>query len=576
MKLGLCVAKNFASYTSLEFNFQDQGLSLVSGPTGAGKSTLVDMACWALFGVTAKDGNVDEVRSWTAQNESTSVTQEVHLEKETIYVTRVRGRTSENDLFWTRQESPDTKIRGKDLHDTQKLLNETLGFDEEIFLTAAYFHEFSETGKFFSASAKARRSLFERVVSLATPIRITEGASSKLKLAFNAHKVLRKEESEQTARLAECSRHTSSLAASSKAWARSQTITCERLAEKSANFEEDRQRAIEHSKAEIEAWEETHRERLKALQAERDDYNASIQLGDWDASIHAARQEYLKLNDSVCDKCGSFVTSKQRSASEQNIHKYMKIQSNNYFCFKSIERVNDQIQLNLAEINPHKGRVTALLQRENTYGYQLELERRKTNPHGEQLEAAKAEGLALKSQLLVSQQHIQEAERTITALDMIKDLADQMRGLLLTQAVKAIQDSTNNYLEKYFDAEIRVDFKIEGADNLNVSITKNGYDCVFTQLSKGQRQLLKLCFAISVMTAASNKCGIHFDSLFFDEALDGPDTVLKVKAFSLFEDLSKSHGSIFIVEHSSEFKQLFDKRYEVTLVEDKSHIEEAT
>ena len=45
---------NFGSYEKLEFDFTDLGLSLVSGPTGSGKSTLQDGPYWVMFGELLK------------------------------------------------------------------------------------------------------------------------------------------------------------------------------------------------------------------------------------------------------------------------------------------------------------------------------------------------------------------------------------------------------------------------------------------------------------------------------------------------------------------------------------------
>jgi len=59
VKILSCVLENFASYERLEFDFSPQGLTLIEGPTGSGKSTLCDAIPWILFGRTAKDGALD-------------------------------------------------------------------------------------------------------------------------------------------------------------------------------------------------------------------------------------------------------------------------------------------------------------------------------------------------------------------------------------------------------------------------------------------------------------------------------------------------------------------------------------
>jgi DNA repair exonuclease SbcCD ATPase subunit len=76
------------------------------------------------------------------------------------------------------------------------------------------------------------------------------------------------------------------------------------------------------------------------------------------------------------------------------------------------------------------------------------------------------------------------------------------------------------------------------------------------------------------MTAAANKVGIHFNLLMLDEALDGLDSDLKVKAFNLLSELEKDHASILVIDHAQELKSLFNRRFDVFLEQDRSFIRE--
>ena len=49
MILKKMVLDNFGSYEHLEFNFNESGLTLIQGPTGAGKSTLFDGPAWVCY-----------------------------------------------------------------------------------------------------------------------------------------------------------------------------------------------------------------------------------------------------------------------------------------------------------------------------------------------------------------------------------------------------------------------------------------------------------------------------------------------------------------------------------------------
>ncbi len=177
-------------------------------------------------------------------------------------------------------------------------------------------------------------------------------------------------------------------------------------------------------------------------------------------------------------------------------------------------------------------------------------------------------------QLKTLQTQVDELKHKFDALTQLSKITDNLREELRKNTIKMIESETNRYLETYFDAELRVVFSADGADKLDVLIWKSGHECSYKQLSKGQRGLLKLAFSVSCMKAVSNKLGLSFNALFFDESLDGLDTELKLKAFNLFDELSKSHDTVLIIDHSEQIKNLFSRIYCVNINSDISTIQE--
>ena len=87
--------------------------------------------------------------------------------------------------------------------------------------------------------------------------------------------------------------------------------------------------------------------------------------------------------------------------------------------------------------------------------------------------------------------------------------------------------------------------------------------------------MLKLCFSVSVMEAAANRAGEHFNVLCFDEVLDGLSSELKLKALGIFQELEMCHESILVTDHAPELFSHFSRRFNVTLHNDCSIVEEA-
>lgn len=508
MKVTSIKATNFASYKEIVFEPQDNGLCLISGPTGSGKSTLCDLAPWCLFGRTAKDGAVDEIRSWNT-DEPTVGTIVIEINGHMLTVTRSR---TPNDLYYTPSipgAGPET--RGKDLNDTQKLINNLLGFNVDTYLNGAYYHEFCQSAQFFITSAKNRRAITEQLVDLSLATDLNHKAKINIK-------DLKAAISETTTQLnsAKTNVHTLSTTVNN----------AKRLAFK---WELDIAARAEDLYAREAVFEQERKIRLSEL----------VLLSDELEYDNNQAQESVKTG--ICPTCGNQYTKTHAPHKKPNPY------------IKMIDKL-------LAEVNTYGGQARALAKDKNPH----------TSDDSDKIALSEAQ-----DKLTLYTETLRELTKEMSDLELLGDVLNDFRGVLVKNAVIALETETNSLLTTHFDAEIRVDFSVADADKLDVTIHKDGNECTYTQLSKGQRQLLKLCFSISVMKAVSNQQGVHFDQIFFDEALSGLDERFKNKAFNMFESLALSHSSVMIIDHSLEFKSLFNSRIEVSLNGGNSTIEES-
>ena len=465
MRVISCELRNFASYAQLDFDFTNQGLTLIQGPTGAGKSTLCDAIPWILFGHTAKGGKVDEICSWNSKGPTTGT---IRLDSG---VTIARSR-SPSDLICI--DNDGIRHRGRDLADTQKIINSLLGFDCEQYLSGAYFHEFSQPAQFFTTTAKNRRQICEQLVDLSMAKKLQINASDKRKLLDKAR------------------------------------------AERQSDI-----RVLEASLASLRRVQE-----LESTKSQR-------WIAEHDKTIAYVTSTYDKFENSrkrtisnVCRECGTVLAHPHDVIDES--------------------------------INPHLGRLEALLKEENPHSSAVRDYSGEIDLGAKNIEANKA----------LRDKYSQE----IADLEILLSAVETFRSALIDNTVCFIECEANRLLTNYFDAEIRISLEPEAADRLNVVITKDGNAASFTQLSKGQRQLLKLCFGVAVMSSVENHLGVHFDQIFFDEALDGFDEVFKTKAYRLLESLAVVHESVFVVEHSEGLKSMFPNAWSVSLVNGHSEI----
>lgn len=472
MRIKSCHVVNFASYKELDYYFDSQGLVLIQGPTGSGKSTLCDVIPWVLFGTTAKGGSVTDVLSWPGDDITVGT---VHLDN--VTVTRTRGpKPKDNDLFYFEYNDLEhgQEIRGKDLNDTQKLINSLLGIDASLYLAGAYFHEFSETAQFFTTTAKNRRAICEQLVDLSLATKLQPKLRDELNVL--GKKLVESNNSINT--------YTSNI------------DMLKRL------------EVTENNKA--KNWEVEHDKTKKYVM---DCYNL----------FEVNRKKVIHKK---CNSCGTVLES-PREVVDTSANPYM-------------ERLAELE----VETNPHDSGVK---------DYTLEIAS-KINARNEE------------------QTNYNSIAEAMSDIETLQELVTQYRSISIENTILTLETNTNRYLERFFDSECKVTFTVESNDKLDVVIHKDGNECSYSQLSKGQRQLLKLCLGTSVMSCVQNHHGVKFNQVFFDEALDGLDESMKSKAYSLLETLSQDYDSVFVVEHSEGLKSMFSNKLTVELVNGKSQI----
>lgn len=551
---------NFASYQDQNIDFTPAGLSLIHGATGSGKSTIQDIVCWAFFGRTAKGGSVDEVRSWNAQ-EKTSIALDIEINNEVLTIFRSRGKSKDNDLFYIEN---DNIVRGKDLVDTQKLLEAKLGFNFDLYVSSAYFHEFSPINNFFTANAKIRREVFENIADLSLPLLIYEKTAVRRKELKTKKTEIEASENKLAGKLEQLILSSTQAKRQSEAFDKAHKQALLELQEKVKTFDLDKETLILSIEEKIEKFNVKLDTEVDQISEEIQKLKNIIKPDDlFDVQVK------LQEKAATCDKCGS--------PNKFTLKTIDKIKNERFENSRNIDRLKQlckRLEAVSKEKNPYLEQLDQAKRVENTYDLQLAAKRRDINPFKEQVKELESHIANAEGTFVELVKHKDEVLRELNAVSFLYDLCANLRGELLKKAVKQIEQSTNKYLERFFDSEFKVEFSLVGADKLEIDINKSGNQCTYTQLSKGQRQLLKLSFAVSMMKAASNKIGIHFDNLFFDESLDGMDADLKIKAYDLFQELDKEHKGIMVIEHSTEFKSLFNKQYHVKLIGDNSVIEE--
>ncbi len=553
--------KNFASYKRLDFDFTKNGLALISGPTGAGKSTLCDVIPWIVFGRTAKGGAVDEVRSWNSV-EPTEGRIHINLGEFTVTITRVRGTTKDNDLYFygdTLEEQ-----RGKDLNDTQKLINDLLGIDAETYISGTYFHEFSQIAQFFTTNAKNRRSITEQMADLTLANKLAQASSEHKKQVKIAKDDAQQDYVNTNYKLSLLNQNIEIEANKFKKWEFNRTQKLKELEVENSTFETVKQANIAKM---------TIYNAVKLKTMEYDSQRLETQLVsdlDFEYAKAALDKREAACQEAKCSECGALKDSTKR----------LMITKDRYALENRIKD-NERVKINILALKQQYERQQASLptlialeeSRQNTAAVLIEALKQQSNPHSTQVLCVDRN--KIREDLADWRKAVDDLSIELSDIELLLQVNDDFRAICIKNTIEGLERSTNKLLREYFDAELTVKFETGESDKLDVTLMKDGNLASYTQLSKGQRGLLKLCFGVSVMKAVSNHNGVNFSSLFFDEALDGLSEALKLQAFRLFQSLESEYESIFVIDHSSELKTAFLNRYEVTLIDGESQLEKS-
>lgn len=561
MKIRSVVVENFASYKHLEFSFIDQGLTLISGPTGSGKSTLCDIIPWVLFGTTAKNGSVDEIRSWNSDETTMGcLTLNLPGNRGPVYIERSR---SPNDLFFINHDHS-TPQRGKDLNDTQKQLNQLLGMTAETYLAGAYLHEFSQTAQFFTLSAKNRRIVTEQLADLSLAKSLQEKLS-----AYN--KELTKEKADLSHKLAQNKglleylnkAHCTNLNLSKK-WQESQSYNLRETETHARDFNLLKDKEIRELEQKHENFELEQNDKVPSIEAEIKQLQ-DITFIDYAHRIVTLKSEIDTLRESTCKECGAPKNTDQVLIKSKELYETQRKVNDHTANLLKIDTLNARLSRIKIQVNPYSELIIKAKDRKNTYLEQLIEMKTYVNPYIQILESSSEVAGSKKLEITVTVSAIEDLSVEQSDIELLLETIATFRSACIENTVAFLQHTTNKLLEDHFDAEIRVSMSSDHADKIDVQITKDGNQCSYTQLSKGQRQLLKLCFGVAVMQSVSNYNGTSFNCLFFDECLDGMDESIKAKSFTLLEKLALSHESVFVVEHSEQMKSLFTNRIDVNM-----------
>lgn len=158
--------EGFKSIESLDFNFTSNGLNLLRGKNGCGKTTIFDALYWVLFNQCLKNTNSDKIQTKEAYRTKDFVgtrvlvnliadNHEYQIARHFKYKDKTNGKAGESKLMIFE----DGELRVDELHKShqQEFINNILGADAKMFISSVLYGQ--RMKKFIEGSAEDKREI---------------------------------------------------------------------------------------------------------------------------------------------------------------------------------------------------------------------------------------------------------------------------------------------------------------------------------------------------------------------------------------------------------------------------------
>lgn len=163
------MVEGFGPYKSRQtLNFQDLDLFAISGPTGAGKSSLVDAITYALYGRIYRLGT--EVKDFISQDQGTErprmmVSLEFEVDGRTYRIVRTTGESTPAQVQLEELRGSEWRALEGRARQANQYIERLIGLDFDAFTKSVVLPQ-NEFHRFLSGRPEERRAILDQLLSL--------------------------------------------------------------------------------------------------------------------------------------------------------------------------------------------------------------------------------------------------------------------------------------------------------------------------------------------------------------------------------------------------------------------------
>lgn len=578
-------AQNFQSWSSLEFDVLT-GTTLITGynfddqtAEGAGKSAILNAICWGLFGEIPKDTKIDDI---IKQGERSCYVK-VELNNGVV----VERSRKPNDLIVYTVDGP---IRGKDIKDTQKIVEKVIGFTYETFLQSVYFAQNSLI-KFILLNEDGKAKILSQIADLSSFDEARKKAhelarEASLKLLMEKNKLSELDQSiklmnDQVASLRDVRIKFE--------FEKSKTIANLELKIQDLNKQVEVIGYIPELSAEyymklseLKSTAKKYADETARLKNELSQQSKKqLRKNTLEVEIARTKEEISMLEnnqqDHNCGYCGSLLKNKEKhqyieSRLKDIQVKYEEIENLNFVNTKELEEsysfyedTSKTIGQDLKEIEVLELEIKHKKEKLSMLGMQLEQTKKELDAQKNREYPDIDKRIELVQTSLFQKQHdrdtvSKEVEKCLnlqTMYETIKDGFKEVKSMSFQQVLNELNSKTNYYLNELFDQSISIDFSNIGVDGetskIETVLTIGGEVRKLGLFSGGQTRRIMLAVDLAISDIIHSRKGLTDRLLILDEYFKDLSQESIEKICKLLSNLNKN---VIMIEHNNVLRSL--------------------
>lgn len=554
-------ATNFFSWKQLDFEFKP-GVTLIDGinlddntSEGSGKSSIVNALCWCLYGQLPKDVNIDDVIRTGQKSGQVSVF--------LTDGTEIKRTRKPNDLVIVTGQNAGQ--RGKDVKDTQKMINELIGMSFETFCQSVYFAQ-NYNNKFITANQEEKGKILSELQDLSIFDKASKKAAEMLRDAKAENLQL------ENKKLSKIGFHD---------LVQSEFKT---FCELSDNFDTDKLKRLDTCIA------ETHRIGAQMIEVENELKSIDLEhtLNSLELKMDESRKlkekldsirkklyhiKMLKLQQAQASSKSSCPTCGQKIEGNHNIHLDIPDDKELLNTETILSEEINAIDLECAGLINKKNRNSLLLERFNQLVEQRKMISKQVNeieslnnPYLDKITELNEKSMILNNELILIDNKLAENTKYINNLEFLKLGYKEIKSYVFQNLLHELNNRVNKYLTELFDIPAYITFdniSEEGEiSKIKTSVTLDGYERSLGLLSGGQFRRVQLAVDFALSDIVSNRSKNPINIRILDEVCKDLSENSMEKVVDI---LRRMEGSTVIIEHNSMIKNIVNNVFKVEL-----------